>query len=134
MKMFRPACVIILFAFVSTAVAREKPNVIVIMADDIGFECYSGYGSEFYDTPHIDELAATGARFTQAYSQPICTPSRIRIMTGQYNFKNYTEFGELDLSQPTFAKMVRANGYATAIAGKWQLSGGQPERSASGRL
>ena len=102
--------------------AREKPNVIVIMADDIGFECYSKYGSEFYQTPNIDRLAATGAQFTQAYSQPICTPSRVRIMTGRYNFRNYTRFGELDLSQPTFAKMVKANGYSTAIAGKWQLS------------
>lgn len=99
-----------------------KPNVIVIMADDIGFECYSQYGSEFYQTPQIDRLATTGAKFTQAYSQPICTPSRVKIMTGRYNFRNYTTFGELDLTQPTFAKMVKANGYATAIAGKWQLS------------
>ena len=102
--------------------AQEKPNVIVIMADDIGFECYSHKGSEFYETPNIDRLAATGAEFTQAYSQPICTPSRVRIMTGRYNFRNYTQFGELDLTQPTFATMVKSNGYATAIAGKWQLS------------
>ena len=104
--------------------AQEKPNVIVIMADDIGFECYSHKGSEFYKTPNIDQLAKTGAEFTQAYSQPICTPSRIRIMTGRYNIKNYTEFGELDLTQPTFATVVKGNGYATAIAGKWQLSAG----------
>lgn len=104
--------------------AVDKPNVIVIMADDIGFECYSHKGSEFYSTPNIDRLARTGAEFTQAYSQPICTPSRVRIMTGQYNFRNYAKFGELDLSQPTFATMVKARGYATAIAGKWQLSPG----------
>ena len=102
--------------------ATEKPNVIVIMADDIGFECYSGYGSEFYSTPNIDNLVETGAKFTQAYSQPICTPSRVKIMTGRYNFRNYTTFGELDLSEPTFGKMVKENGYATGIAGKWQLS------------
>ena len=104
--------------------AQEKPNVIIIMADDIGFECYSHKGSEFYQTPNIDQLASTGAEFTQAYSQPICTPSRVRIMTGRYNFRNYTRFGELDLTQPTFATMVKRNGYATAIAGKWQLSPG----------
>ncbi|MFT5303272.1 MAG: arylsulfatase A, partial [Mariniblastus sp.] len=104
--------------------AQDKPNVIVIMADDIGFECYSHKGSEFYQTPNIDQLAATGVEFTQAYSQPICTPSRVRIMTGRYNFRNYTRFGELDLTQPTFATMVKRNGYATAIAGKWQLSPG----------
>lgn len=106
----------------SAQAAPNKPNVIVIMADDIGFECYSGYGSQFYSTPNIDKLADDGAKFTQAYSQPICTPSRVKIMTGRYNFRNYTQFGELDLSQPTFAKMVKANGYATCIAGKWQLS------------
>ncbi len=102
--------------------AADKPNVIVIMADDIGFECYSGYGSEFYSTPNIDKLAATGAKFTQAYSQPLCTPSRVKIMTGRYNIRNYTSFGRLDLTQPTFGKMVKENGYATCIAGKWQLS------------
>ena len=104
--------------------AGERPNVIVMMADDIGFECYSHKGSEFYSTPNIDRLAEIGAEFVQAYSQPICTPSRVRIMTGRYNFRNYTRFGELDLSQPTFAGMVQRNGYATAIAGKWQLSPG----------
>ena len=112
----------VIVLLVSAQAATAKPNVIVIMADDIGFECYSKYGSEFYQTPNIDRLANGGAHFTQAYSQPICTPSRVRIMTGRYNFRNYTIFGELDLTQPTFAKMVKTNGYATAIAGKWQLS------------
>lgn len=99
-----------------------RPNIIVIMADDIGFECYSCYGSEYYSTPNIDKLAATGARFTQAYSQPICTPSRVKIMTGRYNFKNYTNFGSLDLGQNTFAKIAKSAGYRTFVAGKWQLS------------
>ena len=117
------AAALVVAAF-SPADAREKPNVIIVMADDIGFECYSHKGSQFYDTPNIDKLARTGVEFTQAYSQPICTPSRVRIMTGRYNFRNYTKFGELDLRQPTFASMVKANGYATAIAGKWQLSPG----------
>ncbi len=100
----------------------RSPNVIVIMADDIGFECYSAYGSSFYSTPNIDRLAETGALFTHAYSQPICTPSRVKIMTGRYNFRNYKEFRVLDLDEPNFAKMVKANGYSTMIAGKWQLS------------
>lgn len=107
--------------------AIEKPNVIIIMADDIGFECYSHKGSKFYSTPNIDALAKTGVEFTQAYSQPICTPSRVRIMTGRYNIKNYAKFGILPPTQPTFATMVRANGYTTAIAGKWQLSPGDLE-------
>ena len=65
---------LIVLALSSTANATEnraaKPNVIVIMSDDIGFECYSKYGSEFYHTPNIDSLARTGAQFIQAYSQP----------------------------------------------------------------
>lgn len=101
-----------------------RPNVIMIMADDIGFECYSCYGSEYYTTTNIDKLAATGARFDHAYSQPICTPSRVKIMTGKYNFRNYVEFGTLDLTQRTFAHAVKAAGYKTCVAGKWQLSPG----------
>ncbi len=113
---------VLILAVLGSVQGAQKPNIIVIMADDIGFECYSGYGSEFYSTPNIDRLADTGVRFTHAYSQPICTPSRVKIMTGRYNFRNYTTFGELDLSQPTFATMVRSAGYTTAVAGKWQLS------------
>jgi len=124
MKTHRIFIAIILSFAATCGLALEKPNVIVIMADDIGFECYSQYGSEFYKTPNIDQLATSGAQFTQAYSQPICTPSRVKIMTGRYNFRNYTQFGELDLKQPTFATMVKAHGYSTAIAGKWQLSAG----------
>ena len=104
--------------------AREKPNVILIMADDIGFECYSHKGSEFYSTPNIDGLARTGVEFTQAYAEPKCTPSRVALMTGRYPFRTYRSFGELDLTQPNFATMVQRHGYATAIAGKWQLSPG----------
>jgi arylsulfatase A len=92
------------------------------MADDIGFECYSCNGSEYYKTPNIDKLAASGARFTHAYSQPICTPSRVKIMTGKHNFRNYVGFGMMDLTQKTFAHSVKEAGYKTCIAGKWQLS------------
>ncbi|QXD25377.1 sulfatase-like hydrolase/transferase [Opitutia bacterium ISCC 51] len=112
--------------------AENKPNIIVILADDIGFECLSSYGSEFYQTPHLDALAAGGARFTQAYSQPICTPSRVKIMSGKYNFRNHDGFATYPFEDATFAQVAKQNGYATAIAGKWQLSSGDlkgPERA-----
>lgn len=102
--------------------ARRRPNIVFIMADDIGFECYGAYGSKTYQTPRFDQLAKEGALFSHAYSQPLCTPSRVKLMTGKYNFRNYTQFGELNLSEPTFAKMLKAEGYQTCIAGKWQLS------------
>lgn len=99
----------------------ERPNVILIMADDIGFEAVSAYGGMSYQTPHLDRLATTGLRFDRAFSQPLCTPSRVQIMTGLYNFRNYEEFGVLDSGERTFANMLRAAGYATGVVGKWQL-------------
>jgi len=65
--------------------------------------------------------AAEGMRFEQCFANPLCTPSRVKIMTGQYNVRNYTKFGELHRSQKTFAHQLKKAGYATVIAGKWQL-------------
>jgi arylsulfatase A len=102
----------------------ERPNILLIMADDMGVENFSCYGSEVYETPHIDRLAASGLRFEHAHSQPICTPSRVQIMTGLYNNRNYLRFGLLDPEAVTFANLLRDGGYKTVIAGKWQLGGG----------
>jgi arylsulfatase A-like enzyme len=101
----------------------KKPNIILIMADDIGYECFGCYGSASYKTPVLDGLAKEGMRFEHCYSQPLCTPSRIKIMTGQYNFRNYTNFGILDPKQKTFGHMLQGRGYATCVVGKWQLYG-----------
>ena len=100
----------------------DKPNVILIMADDLGYECLGCYGSKSYKTPVLDELATTGVRFDHAYSQPLCTPSRLKIMTGRYNFRNYTYFGALPPKEKTFGHMMQSAGYATCIVGKWQLA------------
>jgi len=107
----------------ATVPARSQPNIILIMADDLGYECLSCNGSTSYTTPHLDNLAATGLRFTHCYSNPLCTPSRIQIMTGRYNFRNYCGWGKLDLNETTFAQMLKARGYTTCITGKWQLGG-----------
>jgi arylsulfatase A len=100
-----------------------KSNIILIMADDIGYECFGCYGSATYKTPVLDGLAETGMRFEHCYSQPLCTPSRIKIMTGQYNFRNYTNFGVLDPKQKTFGHLLQGCGYTTCVVGKWQLYG-----------
>lgn len=102
---------------------QRPPNVILIMADDVSWECFGCYGAEDYHTPNIDALAAKGLRFDHCYSTPICTPSRVKIMTGQYSFRNYTHFGYLDPEQKTFGHLMQNAGYKTAIAGKWQLNG-----------
>jgi arylsulfatase A len=93
------------------------------MADDLGYECLGCYGSKSYKTPVLDELARTGMRFEHCYSQPLCTPSRVKIMTGQYNFRNYVNFGVLDPKQKTFGHLLQSCGYATCVVGKWQLYG-----------
>ncbi len=103
------------------AAAAAKPNVILIMADDLGYETIGANGGTSYRTPVLDQLAATGARFTHCYSQPLCTPTRVQIMTGRYNIRNYINFGNMDRKAITFGNQLKQAGYATLIAGKWQL-------------
>ncbi|QEG20226.1 sulfatase-like hydrolase/transferase [Mariniblastus fucicola] len=103
--------------------APRKPNIILIMADDVSWEAFGCYGAEDYKTPQIDRLAREGVRFTHCYSTPICTTSRVKIMTGKYNFRNYTHFGYLNPKEKTFGHMLQSAGYKTAVAGKWQLNG-----------
>jgi len=118
-------------ALLSTILTRQvfsdqkstHPNIILIMADDMGHECLSCYGSLDYQTPRLDQLAKTGIQFTQCHAQPLCTPSRVKIMTGLHNFRNYDAFGYLNPDQRTFAQVLKDAGYATCIAGKWQLNG-----------
>ncbi|MEX2566246.1 MAG: sulfatase-like hydrolase/transferase [Cyclobacteriaceae bacterium] len=100
-----------------------KPNIILIMADDMGYEGLSSYGSLSYNTPFLDSLAKEGIRFTQCISQPLCTPSRVKIMTGLFNYRNYNRFGHLGNDEYTFGNLAKEAGYVTCIAGKWQLNG-----------
>ena len=88
----------------------SKPNVILIMADDIGFECLSMNGSTSYRTPVLDSLARNGVNFKKALSQPLCTPSRVKIMTGKYNYKNYEYFTYLNPNEKTFGNLFKENG------------------------
>ncbi|MBS1826254.1 MAG: sulfatase-like hydrolase/transferase [Acidobacteria bacterium] len=110
----------------STAMAQSpsrKPNIVFILADDVGYECFSPYGSKQYSTPVLSRLADAGVKFNHCYSTPLCTPTRVSLMTGQSNVRNYTDFGALRPGEYTFAKLFKDAGYATAIAGKWQLDG-----------
>ena len=107
-----------------TAKTKKHYNVILIMADDSAVDNYGCYGSTFFKTPRLDALARTGAKFNHCYSEPVCTPSRVKIMTGRDGIRNYVQFGTLDRDEITFGTMMKQAGYATAIAGKWQLHGG----------
>ncbi len=101
-----------------------KPNIVLVLIDDFGYECVTANGGESYKTPVMDRLAATGVRFEQCHVQPLCTPTRVELMTGIYNKRNYTNFGFMDPSQKTFGNLLKEAGYATCIAGKWQLGNG----------
>lgn len=104
--------------------AKRRPNIILMMADDCGYEALACNGGTTCRTPTFDRIATQGMRFTRCYSQPVCTPSRVKIMTGQSNARNYVAFGVLRQGEVTFGNVLKAAGYKTCIAGKWQLSGG----------
>ena len=107
--------------------AADKPNVIVILVDDLGYECLGANGGKSYQTPVLDKLATTGVRFTHGYAQPNCTPTRVQLLSGQSNVRNYVQFGYLHPSVLTFGNFFKQAGYATCIVGKWQLGHGQPD-------
>jgi arylsulfatase A len=102
------------------AVNQKKMNVILILADDVGYECIGAYGST-YNTPYLDKMAEKGMTFMNCHSQPLSTPSRVELMTGKYNNRNYTQFAYLNPQEKTFAHLAKEGGYTTCIAGKWQL-------------
>ena len=121
-KRFVACFFLIVCCFVGSAIAQQrKPNIILILADDLGYETIGANGGTSYATPALDKLAATGARFTHAYAQPLCTPSRVQLMSGQYNVRNYLNFGALVPNLVTFGNLLQRAGYATAMVGKWQL-------------
>ena len=109
-----------------------RPNIVLILADDLGYECLGVNGGESYQTPRLDRMAAEGVRFTRCHSTPLCTPSRVQLMTGRYSFRNYVRFGYLNPEEVTFARHFQDAGYDTAIVGKWQLTYGDvdPQRPA----
>ena len=109
--------------------SSDKPNVIVIYLDDLGFGDLSSYGATSISTPNIDKLVHGGRKFTNAYaSSATCTPSRFALLTGVYPWRNKNAVilpGTAPLiinkSAQTLPKVFKAAGYETAIIGKWHL-------------
>ncbi|MEQ9286098.1 MAG: sulfatase-like hydrolase/transferase [Cyclobacteriaceae bacterium] len=125
-------CTLVLVVGCTTPKKQNKPNIILIMADDLGRETIGTYGGESYQTPNLDKLAAEGMQFQNCYSTPLCTPSRVQVMTGKYNFRNYVGFGLLDSKERTFGHAMQDAGYKTCITGKWQLYGNKRQQQLAG--
>src|SRR5687768_15714090 len=89
-----------------TPTPDKKPNIILILADDIGYEVPTYTGGQSYSTPAIDALAKNGIQFSQCHVCPTCTPTRVELLTGKYNFRNYTGWGNMDPTQKTIANML----------------------------
>ena len=117
----------------ASAAAADKPNLLLILVDDLGPEWISAYGAEGIETPNVDELARRGMLFENAYSMPQCTPTRVTLLTGQYPYRHgWTNHWDVPRwgagahfdpgKNLSFARLVREAGYATAIAGKWQIN------------
>lgn len=112
----------------------QRPNIVFIAADDLGYGDLSGYGRADFETPVLDRLAAEGTRFTQAYAiAPICTPTRVGFMTGRYPARHPIGLKEpltlspadgelgLEATHPTVSSLLKAAGYTNALFGKWHL-------------
>ncbi len=119
---------IVIAAMCQSAFADEtnRPNIVLIMADDIGVEGVGCYGGLSYETPVIDQLAKSGLRFANAHAQPLCSNTRLQLMTGLHNNRNWLYFGILPTDSKTIGHHMQDAGYKTCIAGKWQLQSYDP--------
>ena len=140
MNRFLNLALILLFA--GASLGAEKPNIIVIMADDLGYGDVSCYGAKRLQTPSIDKLASEGMRFTSGYcSASTCTPTRFSLLTGTYAFRQKGT-GIAPPNGPavikpgteTLPSILKRAGYTTAVIGKWHLGLGEPAPNWNGEI
>ncbi|MBI3679343.1 MAG: sulfatase-like hydrolase/transferase, partial [Acidobacteria bacterium] len=120
----------LLTAALTPLAQARPPNILFILADDLGAKEIGCYGHRVNRTPNIDRLAAGGVRFETCYATPLCSPSRVELMTGRYGFRtgfaNFigrvtTRKERLQEDELTFGDVLKERGYRTGLSGKWQL-------------
>ena len=126
-------------AAAAAAAAADKPNVIVILADDFGYGSVACYGGAGLNTPHLDRLAKEGRRFTHAYAPgSVCSPSRYALLTGRYYWRTSVKDGEvlggtaplhIETNRMNLASLCKSQGYRTAVVGKWHLGLGSEAKT-----
>jgi arylsulfatase A len=121
---FSSFLLVLTFLTLSVSAQNKKPNIIFVLADDLGIDGVSSYGADLFKTPEIDKLAKNGIRYTNAYTAPLCGPSRAMILTGRYAFRtgavNQDQTGEFKPSDETMmSKILKSAGYTTSMIGKW---------------
>ena len=144
MKFFNPNKIVfiaLLFVSFITSGQNEKPNIIIIYVDDLGYGDHGRVPFPFSLLPYVDKLAEHGARFTDAHSSAAtCTPSRYSLLTGRYAFRKNAAVlpGDapllIDTSTPTLPGMLQQNGYKTAVIGKWHLGLGNGDVDWNGKV
>jgi len=118
---------------------RRPPNFILVFADDVSAFDFGSYGCEEHKTPNLDRMAVEGCRFETCWATPICTPSRVELLTGKYGFRtnvyhNAMRYywnepgGHIGENHLLFPEWLKQQGYATCLTGKWQLDGAYPEK------
>ena len=156
MKSFRHlsllSALVILLSQVAFAASRP-PNVVFILADDLGWSDLGCYGGDLHETPNLDRLAREGVRFTQSYAMPVCSPTRASILTGRHAARlHYTIWREgaleaphdrqlvppaaiadLPASEVTVAEVLKGAGYLTFHVGKWHLGDAAHSPETQGR-
>ena len=127
--------ILLLVSIVSTSVAADRPNIVIILADDLGYGSLNSYGADeaHIRTPNIDRLAKEGRRFTDANTpSSVCSPTRYGLLTGRYDWRTNQKHGVLNTTDPlhietsrsTIASLLKSVGYRTAAIGKWHLGYG----------
>ena len=126
----------------ASGAASDKPNIVVILADDLGYGDLSSYGAKKLQTPNIDSLATQGVLFTDAHTEAsTCTPTRYGLLTGRYSWRTWLKYSALSTDGPllieegrmTVASLLKSAGYYTSIIGKWHLGFGREDDFARDR-